>query len=238
MDYVGELIQIGENKRLVAFLLDSDVDVDSLTKRSENGRMNAEIRFDDMRRISAKQRRKTYALIRDIAEFTGYIPEECKEIMKWYFMADTGYDYFSLSNVDMTTAKEFISWLIEFCLHHGIQLHEEAWRLAEDIQRYVYYCLANRICAVTGEHENVHIHHLTGSRVGMGRNRETISHEGLEIIPLRADIHQLFHQYGDEKMLIKYHLVGIKADKKVLKELGMKVIEKEEDIEIVYEEVA
>ena len=39
---------------------------------------NAEMRFDDGRHISAEQRRKAYATIRDIADYTGYLPEEQK----------------------------------------------------------------------------------------------------------------------------------------------------------------
>lgn len=37
----------------------------------------AEIRFDDGRHISAEQRKKAYATIRDIADYTGYPPEVC-----------------------------------------------------------------------------------------------------------------------------------------------------------------
>ena len=43
---------------------------------------NAEIRFDDGRHISAEQRKKAYATIRDIADWTGYLPEEMKEIIE------------------------------------------------------------------------------------------------------------------------------------------------------------
>ena len=35
---------------------------------------NAEIRFDDGRHISAEQRKKAYATIRDISDWTGYLP--------------------------------------------------------------------------------------------------------------------------------------------------------------------
>ena len=35
---------------------------------------NAEMRFDDGRHISAEQRNKVYATIRDIADYTGYLP--------------------------------------------------------------------------------------------------------------------------------------------------------------------
>ena len=42
----------------------------------------AEMRFDDGRIISIEQRKKAYATIRDIADYTGYLPEEQKEWLK------------------------------------------------------------------------------------------------------------------------------------------------------------
>ena len=39
----------------------------------------AELRLDDGRTITADQRKKAYATIRDISDFTGYLPEEQKE---------------------------------------------------------------------------------------------------------------------------------------------------------------
>ena len=65
------------------------------------GIRNAEIRFDDGRHISVEQRKKAYATIRDIADWTGYLPEEMKEILKYQHMIKTGDEYFSLSNCSM-----------------------------------------------------------------------------------------------------------------------------------------
>ena len=75
-----------------------------------------EIRLDDGRQISGIQRRHIYALLRDISLWSGHTPEELKEIMKCDFLAQTGGTHFSLSDVDMTTAKDFLQFLIEFCL--------------------------------------------------------------------------------------------------------------------------
>ena len=50
---------------------------------------NAEIRFDDGRHISAEQRKKAYATIRDIADWTGYLPEEMKELLKYEHISST-----------------------------------------------------------------------------------------------------------------------------------------------------
>lgn len=229
MDYVGKLLQVGENKRLVVFELDEDIDIRMLEKRTENGQMNAEIRFDDMRRISAAQRKKIYALIGDITKWYGNMyaweKEGVKEMMKWHFMADAGYDYFSLSTVDMTTAKEFISWLIEFCLINGVPLEKEAYLQAEDITRYVYACIEKKICCVTGSHEDVTLHHVDA--IGMGRDRNNVDHALHRVIPVRSDIHALFEHYGNEKMLAKYHLVPVKATREQLKEWNLRWKEKD-----------
>ena len=47
----------------------------------------AEIRFDDGRTISIEQRKKAYATIKDIAVYTGYLPEEQKEWLKYLHIA-------------------------------------------------------------------------------------------------------------------------------------------------------
>ena len=41
----------------------------------------AEVRFDDGRHISIEQRKKAYATIRDISDYTGFLPEEC--MIQW-----------------------------------------------------------------------------------------------------------------------------------------------------------
>lgn len=224
MDYIGKLIQVGENKRLVVFELDEDIDIELLEKRTENGNMNAEIRFDDMRHISAKQRKKIYALIKDITVWYGNMyaweKETVKELLKWEFMGETGYDYFSLSNTDMTTAKEFISWLIEFCLINGVPLGEEAYLQAEDITRYVYYCLEKRICCVTGRLDDITLHHV--DVIGMGGNRNKTDHSEHRVLPLNSEVHALFEHYGNQVMLAKYHLVPVKATKEQLNKWKLK----------------
>ena len=94
---------------------------------------NTEMRFDDGRHISNLQRRKIYATIRDIAQYTGYLPEECKEFLKYDYMIDTGSSYFSLSDCTMDLAREFITYLMDIILREGIPLSEAAIDRADDI---------------------------------------------------------------------------------------------------------
>ena len=45
--------------------------------------MHGEIRVDDGRRISSDQRKKIYALCRDISDYTGHDVEDLKEKLEW-----------------------------------------------------------------------------------------------------------------------------------------------------------
>ncbi len=55
-----------------------------------------EIRLKDGREISREQQKKVYALLRDIGDYTGYVGEDIKDIMKYDFIAKTGCDEFSI----------------------------------------------------------------------------------------------------------------------------------------------
>ena len=60
---------------------------------------DAEIRLDDGRHISTEQCKKAYATIRDIASYTGYLPEEQKEWLKYLHIMKTGCGYFYRSSL-------------------------------------------------------------------------------------------------------------------------------------------
>ena len=106
------------------------------------------VRVEDGRRISAIQRRKVYALLRDIADWTGYEPQELKELMKYDFLSqcEDGTQYFSLSDADMTTARNFITYLIDFCVVHAVPCKVSLLQQCEDIERYLYACGAKCSC--------------------------------------------------------------------------------------------
>ena len=112
---------------------------------------NTEMRFDDGRHISNLQRKKAYATIRDIAIELGYLPEEMKEIMKCNYMIETGEPYFSLSDCSMGTARDFITFLMDFVLKEGIQLSDSGIERADDVGKYLYACIKHRKCAVCGK---------------------------------------------------------------------------------------
>lgn len=166
---------------------------------------NAEIRFDDGRHISAEQRKKAYATIRDISDWTGYLPEETKEILKYQHMMRTGDAYFSLSNCSMDTAREFINTILEFALENGIPLSDNAIERTDDIGRYLYYCLLHKKCAICGK--DGEIHHEDA--IGMGNDRTKVDDSSYKKICLCREHHTLAHSLGVIRFREMYKVYGI-----------------------------
>ena len=166
---------------------------------------NAEIRFDDGRHISEEQRKKAYATIRDISDWTGYLPEEMKEILKYQHMMRTGDAYFSLSNCSMDTAREFINTILEFALENGIPLSDNAIERTDDIGRYLYYCLLHKKCAICGK--DGEIHHEDA--IGMGNDRTKVDDSSYKKICLCREHHTLAHSLGVIRFREMYKVYGI-----------------------------
>lgn len=178
-----------------------------------------EIKAPDPRVISTEQRKKIYALLRDISYYTGYDTEQAKGIFKYLHISKTGCDYFSLSNCSVTTAREFTTTLIDFCIEWGVPCLDSLADVAEDIQRYLYKCLEHRVCVVCGGKADVH--HVNA--IGMGQNRKNKPHLGAECIALCRVHHNECHNMGNRDFFKKYHVAGTKLDKYLCKKLGVKI---------------
>jgi hypothetical protein len=169
-----------------------------------------QIGLPDGRTISPEQRRKAYALMREIAEWMGDLPEYVKRLMKMEFMVTRMQalekHIFSLSDCDMTTAREFITYLIDFIIEHDVPTQTPLIELCEDISRYVYACLMHKKCAVCGAN-HVDLHHTQA--VGSGRNRDDILQLGMPVLPLCREHHTESHNIGQKSFMEKYHLQPI-----------------------------
>lgn len=175
-----------------------------------------EVRLVDGRTISAEQRRKVYAIIRDISIWCGEDPEWLKAYFKFNYCGENNQKYFSLSDCEKTVARDFISYLIDFCFYQNIGTRDTLLNLTDDINRYLYACLENRKCAICNRHGEVH--HV--DRVGMGFDREQICHIGLKAICLCRHHHQLAHT-DEQKLFEDNHVYGIKLDEYLCKILRL-----------------
>lgn len=183
---------------------------------------NVEIILPDGRRISPEQRRKVYALIGEVAEYVDGIRnagtiESAKKTLKMEFMLSRmeGMErrLFSLSNCDVTTAREFINFLVEFIIENDIPTRVPLIENCEDIERYVYACLMSKKCAVCGRHAD--LHHCDGGVIGMGGNREKVNHIGRPALPLCREHHTEIHSIGQEDFLRRYMLEPVKIDERI-----------------------
>ena len=191
---------------------------DTISRFSDSGLLQGDMRIDDGRTIRADQRKKAFATIGDISAWNG----DDSEVNHWYlkqrFMASTGYGYFSLSDCSVTTARLYINYLLDFCFEWDVPLSESIAKRADDIGAWMYSGLMHGRCAVCGVAGE--LHHVTP--VGIGRNRREIVHLGMEVMCLCRVHHTQCHTIGQAAFDGKYHVFGIAADERICERWKLK----------------
>lgn len=165
----------------------------------------AEMRFDDGRTISAEQRKKAYATIRDISEYTGYTPEEQKQWLKALYVIKTGQKDISLSDCSMDEAREFINIILEYAIESGVPLNDAGIERTDDIGKYLYFCIKHKKCAICGI--SGEIHHEDA--IGMGNDRRKVDDSNYKKICLCRNHHTIAHQMGVDRFKSAYKVYGI-----------------------------
>lgn len=203
MQAYGKIVDIEKNQGRRVMQVQIDKDVAAVVKKK--GVQDVWMRFDDGRTITAKQRKMIYATFNDISNYTGYLPEETKQHMKFYHIQKTGCEYFSLSDCSVDQARVFINTLIEFCLDYGVELSDNILNRTDDIGAYLYQCLRHRKCAVCGK--AAEIHHV--DTIGMGNDRRVYDDSDNRKIALCRLHHTIAHQKGVYAFERDYHVYGI-----------------------------
>ena len=203
--------------------------IPNIEQALRRGFLKVEIILWDGRRISPEQRRKCYALLGEIAEYTDGIRtadtvDEQKRLLKMEFMLRrmeaTERRMFSLSDCDMSTAREFITYLIDFIIANDIPTRVPLIDNCDDIAAYMYACTMHRKCAVCGKPAD--IHHCEGSRIGAGVDRTKVHQLGREVLPLCRVHHTELHTMPESEFVKKYHLQKVKLDEALCKRLKFK----------------
>lgn len=196
---------------------------------AENISDDVMVLWHDSRTISPEQRRKAWALIGEISAAYGYLSagdrEQLNADLKRQFLIQRmdeltaeAIKRFSLSDCDQTTARLYITYLIDFVVEHDIPTKEMTAELCEDIEAYVYQCMMHKRCCICRKPAD--LHHV--DRVGMGRNRYDIVHVGMEAITLCRDHHREAHDHGDARLLERYHLEPITITDEIAKKLNLR----------------
>ncbi|MCF6461479.1 putative HNHc nuclease [Clostridium sp. Cult3] len=177
-----------------------------IIKYRNGSRIDAEIKINDGRTITPDQRKKIFATIRDIAEYTGDHPEGLRAWLLYQYCAETGEMPFSLSNCSISQAREFITFIIDFILKEDIPLSDAALSRTDDIDRYLWGCIKYKRCAICGKSPS-DLHHWDA--IGAGRDRRTIDDNKLRKIQLCREHHTEAHTIGRNSFEKKYHVYGV-----------------------------
>lgn len=166
--------------------------------------LQADVKVIDPFMITAKQRKKIFAMCNDIEAVTGQPREYMRKMFIDYYRFKEGIDdKVSLSNCSKRTAIDIIEIIIHWLFKHNIELSYETSALMQDEQYFIYNATINRNCVICGKPKSDIAHRYA---VGVGRDRKQISHIGNEVLALCREHHTLQHQIGIKEFNKKYHL--------------------------------
>lgn len=155
--------------------------------------------------ITGNQRKKIFAIIKDLADFIVEDKESMREKVTQSFLQATEYEQFSLSNCSRELAKDFIEYLITLAFELGAPLSEKPTEGLEDIEGYLRICINKKKCCVCGKDGEVH--HVDA--IGMGRDRKLVDDSEYRKMGLCRVHHSEYHDIGVEDFTEKYHVYGI-----------------------------
>ena len=181
----------------------------------DNGEaLEVELKVIDSRIISKEQRNLIFALCGEIADYTGqYDKDYWRLVMQQYNANLREIETESLSNCSVTYARKLTETIVNFCIEKEIPIAREILEKGkyQFSDNSVYAMCLKRICVVCGARAD--IHHVDS--VGMGHNRNKITHVGKKIMPICRVHHNEIHNIGNEKFIEKYHVSPIVADEKM-----------------------
>lgn len=200
---------------LKVFVRDKEILDEIMRYKTKSGN----IKLDDNRRISAKQQKRIYLTIKDIANHLGYFPKEAERLLIENFNISYNENLTSIPECSMSLARKFLAYLLEFCLQYTVPLTDYAVNRIDNIESYISLCLLYRRCAVCGDIAD--IHHALDDKIQMGNNRNKINHVGRKAIPLCRTHHTQLHNMSENDFYKKYSIKPIPLTEEMVKKLGL-----------------
>lgn len=190
----------------------------------ENVQDTVRVLWPDTEEITQDQRRKIFAIVGEIACWSGYAPEDARKGLTVDFLRQNierlQQSAISLAiggGCDKGTASLFLDYLINFCLENQVPTSKPLQELADDLERYTYAALMNKRCLICGGKAD--LHHVDA--IGMGYNRREKPQLGAKVMPLCRIHHTEYHTIGGTAFDAKYHTVAVAMDERVAKKYGI-----------------
>ncbi|GAA6817890.1 putative HNHc nuclease [Helicobacter pylori] len=176
----------------------------SHTELIDNGyKLNVDVTVPDNKLISTDQRKKIFAMCRDIELYWGEPVEALRQRFQSELEIMNGYERISLRDCTRKVASELIELIIAFMFHYQVPMRVETSKLLHGDKAMLYWATVNRNCVICGEQKADLAHYET---VGRGMNRKTMDHYGKHVLALCRKHHQTQHDMGIDSFNKYYHL--------------------------------
>lgn len=176
----------------------------SHTELIDNGyTVNADVTVPDNKLLTNDQRKKIFALCRDIELYWGEPVEALRQRFQTELEIMNGYDRISLRDCTKRIASELIELIVAFMFHHQVPMRVETSELLQGEKAMLYWATVNRNCVICGSPGSDLAHYET---VGRGMNRKTMNHHGKHVLALCRKHHNQQHDIGVKSFDDLYHL--------------------------------
>ncbi|MBU6132182.1 putative HNHc nuclease [Staphylococcus xylosus] len=170
----------------------------------DNGlEVECDVIVSDPYKITDKQRRKVFAMVRDIFNHYGQPMDYLRYMFQKQLEFLKGYEPISLSNCSRRQAGELIELILDFIFTNNVPMNKATSDLMSNDKYFLYKSTINRTCVICGSPNSDLAHYQA---VGRGRNRNKINHYGNKVLALCRKHHTEQHQIGMNTFNSKYHL--------------------------------
>ena len=196
--------------------LDSEIDLQQVRKLANGTLPKVQIEVIDNRRISYDQRAKIFALINDLCDYTGDVPEIWEQRFKWITARTFGLDDYSLSNCSVTVGNYTILTILNFMFEENIPFKTKTWDSIPSEYPKQRLAIKRRMCVICGKRADLAHYDAVGRR-----SRELVDHRDFYFMSLCRAHHTEQHTIGVIEFCKKYHIKPIKLSGDDLVSLGV-----------------
>lgn len=163
----------------------------------------------DPYKITGKQRRKVFAMIRDIFDHYGQPVDYLRYMFQKQLEFLKGYKPISLSNCSRRQASELIELILDFIFTNNVPMNKATSDLMSNDKYFLYKSTINRTCVICGSPNSDLAHYQA---VGRGRNRNKINHYRNKVLALCRKHHNQQHDMGMNSFNKLHHLENAWVD--------------------------
>lgn len=176
----------------------------------DNGlEVECDVIISDPYKITDKQRRKVFAMVRDIFNHYGQPMDYLRYMFQKQLEFIKGYKPISLSNCSRRQAGELIELILDFIFTNNVPMNKATSDLMSNDKYFLYKSTINRTCVICGSPNSDLAHYQA---VGRGRNRNKINHYGNKVLALCRKHHNQQHDMGMSSFNKLHHLENAWVD--------------------------